>query len=323
MTREPLSPERARLQLPHTLERTQFSGLGTLYTGKVRDVYREGDRLVLVTSDRVSAFDHVLGTIPFKGQILNSIALDAFRRTEDILPNHLRDVPDPNVMVAVALAAHPVEFVVREYITGSLWRDYAAGKASYVDLPPGLTKDQKLPMGPILTPSTKADLGLHDEAVSKQDLIRRGLMSAKALEEAEEAVFALFARGRELARSRGLIMVDTKYELGRDAQGRLTLMDELHTPDSSRYWLASTYESRRASGEPPEMLDKENLRRWLMEEKGFSGHGTPPALDDPIRVDLALFYGRLHERLLGALPEVEVGPAGARIEANLRSGGYL
>lgn len=318
-----MTPELARLQLSHTLEKTAFPGLGDLYVGKVRDVYRQGHRLVLVTTDRVSAFDHVLGTIPWKGQILNAIALDAFKRTVDILPNHLEDVPDPNVMVAAALAAHPVEFVVREYITGSLWRDYAAGKAHYVKLPPGLTQNQRLPMGPILTPSTKAELGAHDEPVSKEALVQRGLISKKHLDEAEEAALALFARGRELAASRGLILVDTKYELGRDRSGRLTLMDELHTPDSSRYWLADTYSARMEAQEPPDMLDKENLRRWLMEKRGFLGHGTPPALDDEIRVDLAMFYARLHERLLSEPPKVEVGAALPRIESNLRAGGYL
>ena len=290
MNLAPLTPDLARQQLPHALAHSEFSNLGTIYSGKVRDVYRTKDRLVLVTTDRVSAFDHVLGTIPWKGQILNAIAVDAFRRTEDILPNHLLDVPDPNVMVAVALAAHPVEFVVREYITGSLWRDYEAKKAHYVELPPGLKRDQKLPMGPILTPSTKAELGQHDEPISKKDLVLRGYISEVALAEAEEAGLALFERGKELARSRGLILVDTKYELGRDERGRLTLMDELHTPDSSRYWVEESYAARVAAGESPEMLDKENLRRWLIETKGFSGHGTPPALDDQIRVDLAGFY---------------------------------
>lgn len=319
-----MTPELARAQLPHTLERTSFAGLGALYTGKVRDVYAEGDRLVLVTTDRVSAFDHVLGTIPWKGQILNAIALDAFERTKDILPNHLLDVPDANVMVATRLRAHPIEFVVREYITGSLWRDYAAGRShEYVELPPGLEKDQRLPMGPLLTPSTKAEQGLHDEPVSKEALIARGLISKKQLEEAEEAALALFARGREIAAARGLILVDTKYELGRDANDRLRLMDELHTPDSSRYWLAATYAARLAAGEPPDMLDKENLRRWLMEKRGFSGHGAPPSLDDEIRVGLALFYAELHERLLGRPPAVEVGDPLPRLEAALRRRGYL
>lgn len=318
-----MTPELARAQLVHTLERTAYEGLGALYTGKVRDVYRKAEQLVLVTTDRVSAFDHVLGTIPWKGQILNAIALDAFRRTEDILPNHLRDVPDPNVMVAEALEPHPIEFVVRAYLTGSLWRDYAAGKAHYLELPPGLERDRPLPMGPLLTPSTKAELGQHDEPVSKATLLTRGLISKRHLEEAEEAALALFARGQALARARGLILADTKYELGRDASGTLKLMDELHTPDSSRYWLADTYAARLQAGQPPDMLDKENLRRWLMEAKGFSGHGVPPALDEGIRVDLAVFYGRLHERLLGAPPAVEVGDARPRIEANLRRGRYL
>ncbi|MFO0724834.1 MAG: phosphoribosylaminoimidazolesuccinocarboxamide synthase [Myxococcota bacterium] len=317
--------ERAEAALSTTLEKTDFSSLGTLYRGKVRDVYKTGDRLVLITSDRVSAFDHVLGTIPWKGRILNEIALDGFQRTKDLVPNHVLSTPDPAVIVARAVTAYPIEFVVRGYITGSLWRDYQSGKAGAygLPLPSGMQKDQALPGAPMLTPSTKAEIGQHDEPISKAEIVRRGLMTPAALEAAEAAVIALFRRGTEIAQARGLILVDTKYELGVDSEGTLRVIDEIHTPDSSRYWVADGYEERLARAEPQKMLDKENLREWLIEKKGFSGHGTPPALDDQIRVDLALFYADLYERLLSRSFRPDERPPLARVTENLRAAGLL
>jgi phosphoribosylaminoimidazole-succinocarboxamide synthase len=308
--------DHARAQLPHTLAGTDLHGLGAKYQGKVRDVYRTNDRLVLVTTDRVSAFDHVLGTIPWKGEILNAITLDGFRHIEDLAHHHVIAAPDPNVIVARPATAYPVEFVVRGHITGSLWRDYSAGKDPYaLALPPGLQKDDALPGGPTLTPSTKAELGAHDEPVSRAEVLRRGLMTPAELDEAEALALALFRRGRDVAAARGLILVDTKYELGRDADGKLMVIDEIHTPDSSRYWIAEGSAERHARGEPQRMLDKENLREWLMNERGFSGHGTPPALDDDIRVRLAVFYAELYARLLGRPFVPTVGPVLPRVEA--------
>lgn len=316
--------ETLRAQLPHTLKETNLSGLGALYRGKVRDVYRDAGRLVLITTDRVSAFDHVLGTIPFKGQILNEMALEAFAKTQDILPNHLLDVPDPNVVVARVCQAYPVELIVRGYITGSLWRDYEAGKAGAygLDLPEGLKKDQELE-APILTPTTKAELGQHDQPISAEAIVERGLLTRAQLDEATEAAFALYARGQQVAAERGLILVDTKYELGLDPDGNLTVIDEIHTPDSSRYWMADQYEARFAAGEAQAMLDKENLRGWLIDTHGFSGHGAPPALDDDIRVTLAERYAEAYARMLGRDFEPEVGPVGPRLEQNLREAGLL
>lgn len=308
--------DHARAQLAHTLTGTDLQGLGAKYQGKVRDVYRTPERLVLVTTDRVSAFDHVLGTIPWKGEILNAITLDGFRQIEDLAHHHVISAPDPNVIVARPATAYPVEFVVRGHITGSLWRDYAAGKDPYaLALPAGLRKDAPLPSGPTLTPSTKAELGAHDEPVSPAEVLRRGLMTPAELDEAEALALALFRRGREVAAARGLILVDTKYELGRDAQGRLMVIDEIHTPDSSRYWIAEGSAERHARGEPQQMLDKENLREWLMNERGFSGYGTPPVLDDDIRVRLAVFYADLYARLLGRPFVPTVGPVLPRVEA--------
>jgi phosphoribosylaminoimidazole-succinocarboxamide synthase len=308
--------DHARAQLAHTLTGTDLQGLGAKYQGKVRDVYRTPERLVLVTTDRVSAFDHVLGTIPWKGEILNAITLDGFRQIEDLAHHHVIAAPDPNVIVARPATAYPVEFVVRGHITGSLWRDYSAGKDPYaLALPLGLKKDDALPGGPTLTPSTKAELGAHDEPVSRAEVLRRGLMTPGELDEAEALALALFRRGREVAAARGLILVDTKYELGRDAEGKLMVIDEIHTPDSSRYWIAEGSAERHARGEPQRMLDKENLREWLMNERGFSGHGTPPALDDDIRVRLAVFYAELYARLLGRPFVPTVGPVLPRVEA--------
>ena len=314
-----------RAQLPRALAATSFPTLGEMYRGKVRDVYRSPERLVIITTDRVSAFDHVLGTIPFKGEILNAIAAAGFEATRDIAPNHVISIPDPAVLVAKPLRPYPVEFVVRGYITGSLWRDYQSGRAGAygIDFPAGLRRDEQLPDGPILTPSTKAEAGLHDEPISKAEIVARGLMTAAELEAGERTALALFTRGAARAWDRGLILADTKYELGTDAEGHLTVIDEIHTPDSSRYWIADGYADRYARGEPQHMLDKEVLRQWLINERGFSGHGPLPALDDEIRVRLSLDYMALYERLLGIPYAPSDADPTARISANLAAAGLL
>jgi phosphoribosylaminoimidazole-succinocarboxamide synthase len=311
-------------QLPHTLKETHFPSLGDLYRGKVRDVYRTKERLVIITTDRVSAFDRVLGTIPYKGEILNRMAADGFQRTKDIVKNHVLSVPDPNVLVAKPVKAYPVEFVVRAYITGSLWRDFQSGKAhAYgVPFPRDLKKDQRFDR-PILTPTTKAEIGEHDQPISIEEIVARGLMTKAAWDRAEAAALRLFQRGSERAKSRGLILVDTKYELGEDEAGELTLIDEIHTPDSSRYWIASEYETRFKNGEAQAMLDKENLRGWLIEKHGFSGEGTPPALTDDIRVTLARRYFDAFQQMTGEVFEPMVGDVLGRIEENLRRADLL
>lgn len=313
-----------REQLAHTLKGTDFAGLGERYVGKVRDVYAKDDHLVLITTDRVSAFDHVLGTIPFKGEILNRMAVDAFRATEDIAKNHLIDVPDPNVVVAKKLKAYPVEMIIRQYITGSLWRDYQSGvaEAYAIELAADLKKDQRFD-APIFTPSTKAEIGTHDEPISKGEIVKRGLMTSEQLERAEATARRLFARGADRAAKRGLILVDTKYELGEDEDGELYVIDEIHTPDSSRYWIADGYAQRFAAGESQRMLDKENLRGWLIDTHGFSGHGAPPALDDDIRTTLAARYFDAYEHIVGAPFEPQIGPVEPRIRENLARAGLL
>ena len=307
-------------QLDRTVEETNFSGLGERYRGKVRDVYRTEEHLIIVTTDRVSAFDHVLGTIPFKGQILNRIAAIGFEQTADIVPNHVISVPDPNVLIARVAKPYPVEFVMRGYITGSLWRDYESGKAGAygIDFGDGLKKDQRFD-APILTPSTKAELGLHDEPISEAAIVEQGLMTADQLAQAKQVALQLFARGQERAAERGLILVDTKYEMGLDTDGKLMVIDEIHTPDSSRFWVADSYDERFAAGESQRMLDKENLRQWLITTHGFSGHGTPPALDDEIRTTLSLTYMELFERLNGTPFEPTTGDPIARMTDRLEA----
>jgi len=312
-----------REQLPHTLREFDAPELGPLYRGKVRDCYSRGDDIVMVTTDRVSAFDHVLGTIPFKGEVLSRVTSFWFEKIKDIAPTHFVGSPDPSVMVVKRAKALPVEVIIRGYISGSLWRDYQAGKAGAYGIawPGGLKKDQRL-AEPALTPSTKAQYGKHDEPISEKEIVERGLVPAATWEEATRLARRLYARGQEWAQSRGLILVDTKYEMG-IADGKLVVIDEIHTPDSSRYWIASHYEEHFAAGEDQEMLDKENIRQWLIREHGFSGQGKPPPLTDDIRVLLAAKYIEAYERLTGETFHSEVGSVEDRIRRNLRAKGYL
>jgi len=312
-----------RAQLQHTLRQIDLPALGELYRGKVRDNYGRGDRIVMITTDRVSAFDHVLGTIPFKGEVLSRLTLFWFDKVKDLAPTHLIEAPDPSVMVVKRAKALPVEIVIRGYITGSLWRDYQSGKAGAygIEWPRGLRKDQRFDEA-IITPSTKAEYGKHDEPISEREILEGKLVAPDVWREATAIARRLFARGQEWARSRGLILVDTKYEMG-VADGKLIVIDEIHTPDSSRYWVADGYEERLARGADQEMLDKENIRQWLIQEHGFSGQGKPPPLTDDVRVMLATKYIQVFERLTGMPFESSVGSVADRIVANLRAKGYL
>jgi phosphoribosylaminoimidazole-succinocarboxamide synthase len=312
-----------RAQLPHTLRQIDLPGLGQLYRGKVRDNYSRDDRIVMITTDRVSAFDHVLGTIPFKGEVLSRLTLFWFDKVKDIAPTHLIAAPDPSVMVVKRAQPLRVEIVIRGYITGSLWRDYEAGTAGTygVPFPGGLRKDQRFDE-PVITPSTKEEYGKHDEPVSEADIVSRGLVAPEIWREATAVAQRLFARGQAWARERGLILVDTKYEMG-IADGKLVVIDEIHTPDSSRYWVADGYEERFQRGADQEMLDKENIRQWLIREHGFSGHGKPPALSDDVRIMLATKYIEVYERLTGEEFKSAVGSVETRIRKNLAEQGYL
>ncbi len=321
-----LQDQQLREQLTQTLGETHFQTLGKLQRGKVRDVYRLGDdeRLLIVTTDRLSAFDRVLTTLPFKGEVLNRITAFWFRKTADVIENHLLDLPDPNVTVARRAQPLPIEVVVRGYLSGSLWRDYLSGEANAaygLSLPPGLRRDERFTT-PLVTPSTKAEGGEHDRPLSTREIVERGLLSARLWDEVQERALALFRRGQEWANTRQLILADTKYEFGLLAK-KLLLIDEIHTPDSSRFWETEGSVERFEHGEPQRMLDKENLRQWLIRERGFSGQGESPEIPDDVRLDLARTYVRAYERVTGGAFDGQVSPVGTRIEANLRKGGYL
>ena len=307
------------MTLPPPLVETHLHGAGRRARGKVRDTYATDDgRLVLVTTDRISAFDHVLRqAIPLKGQVLNRLAARVFALTEDVAPNAVLSVPDPNVTVALRCDALPVEFVVRGHLAGHAWRVYAAGgrEVCGVRLPDGLREGEALP-DPVLTPSTKAAEG-HDEDISLADIVARGVLPAETLDEAHALALAVFRRGTELARDRGLILVDTKYEFGRAPDGRLLLIDEVHTPDSSRYYLADGFEARLASGEPQRQLSKEFVREWLI-ARGFQGRTGEPLPDLPpaFVAEISARYVELYEALIGEpfVPDLHPDPE-ARVQA--------
>jgi phosphoribosylaminoimidazole-succinocarboxamide synthase len=288
----------------HTLERTDFAGLGRREEGKVRDSYIGEKRRTIVVTDRVSCFDVVVGTIPLKGQVLNQLAAFWFEKTRAIAPNHLIAVPDPNVSVVRELTVLPVEFVMRGYLTGvtstSIWTAYERGDASYCGhvLPKGLKKHERLPE-PLLTPTTKAKKGDHDAPVSRAEVLERGLVAEELYDRAAKLAAALFREGQAWAASRGLILADTKYELGVDEAGTLVVADEIHTPDSSRYWYADSYEQVMRDGGDPRALDKEYVRRWLVSECGYRGEGAPPPLPDDVRCEAAGRYIEAYERVTG------------------------
>ena len=321
MTRDEL----LRAQLPYTLQGADFPALGEHYRGKVRDNFAKDDRIVMITTDRLSAFDRVLTTVPFKGELLNRLTVFWFEKTKDVAPNHILDVPDPSVLVVRRLQPLSMEMVVRGYLTGSLWRDYQGGKGAKaygIDLPQQMRKDERFPK-PILTPSTKEAVGSHDLPISPAELVARGTLTQKQWDETAEMALALFARGQEWARQRGLILVDTKYEFGLDAQGKIWVIDEIHTPDSSRYWIAQGSEERFTRGEDQKMLDKEFFRQWLIKERGYQGDGPLPGIPDEVRAQLAGKYVELVETLTGEAPKLEPGDTRARIQKALRKRGYL
>lgn len=313
-----ISETKIRAQLDNVLNETHLPGLGELERGKVRDSYKQKGRRLIVASDRISAFDCVLGTVPYKGQVLTQLAAFWFDATRDIVQNHVLSVPDPNVMVVRECEQLPLEFVVRGYLTGvtttSAWHHYQQGVRNFCGnaLPEGLRKDQKLAQ-PILTPTTK--LEKHDRPISRDDAIREGLIDARTFDAAADICFRLFARGVEHARSRGLILVDTKYEIGR-INGEFVLSDEVHTPDSSRYWYADTYESLFAAGKDQRKIDKEYVREWLAAQ-GFRGEGTPPPLPDDVRVEAARRYIEAYETVTGATFTVTDEPVNERIRKAL------
>lgn len=304
-----------------TLDRTDLPELGEKHPGKVRDSYVKGGRRTIVVSDRVSAFDVVIGTIPLKGQVLNQMAAYWFHKLADVAPNHLIDVPDPSVSIVKECGLLPVEFVFRGYLTGStktsIWTAYDNGAREYCGhrLPDGLRRHERLPE-PLLTPTTKAEMGAHDELTSREAIIANGTMSAELYDEAERLTRSLFEAGTHLAKERGLILVDTKYELGLDENGGLVVIDEIHTPDSSRYWHLDSYDSAMSRGEDPSAIDKEYVRLWLGEQ-GYKGDGPPPALPDAVRCEAARRYVAVFEQLTGRSFEPNTEEPIGRIRSNL------
>lgn len=300
----------------------KFPNQRNLYHGKVRDVYTIGvDQLVMVATDRISAFDVVLPKgIPYKGQILNQIASKFLDATRDICPNWKTAAPDPMVTAGIACESFPVEMIVRAYLCGSSWRTYTSGQHSIcgITLPDGLIENQRF-AEPIITPTTKAVHGMHDEDISKEEILAKGLVSEEDYEQLERYSLALFRRGSEIAAERGLILVDTKYEFGKK-DGKIYLIDEIHTPDSSRYFYADGYEERFSKGERQKQLSKEFVREWLM-ENGFQGRKgeTVPEMTDEVVNNITRRYIELYENITG---EKFVGSDQTdvldRIEKNIR-----
>lgn len=316
-----IDPNDLKAQIQYCLKGTDFPTLGKKYEGKVRDNYSKDGKRTLIVTDRLSAFDRIITLIPFKGQVLNQIAQFWFEQTKDIVGNHVIEFPDPNVVIAKECEALPVEMVVRGYITGvtttSAWYNYEKGVRNFCgnELPDGLKKNQKFDE-PILTPSTKAQKGGHDESVSREQILERGVVSAEDFDYMADVALKLYKRGVEVAAKQGIILVDTKYEFGRDSEGNIVLIDEIHTPDSSRFWFADEYQERFEKGESQKKIDKEYLRQWLAGE-GFIGEGDVPEIPDDVRVETARRYIQAYELITGQTFEAEVGDANERLKNNL------
>ena len=308
--------------LNKTLNDPVLTGYGEPQKGKVRNSYVKDGIRYIVTSDRISAFDRVLGTIPFKGQVLNAVAAFWFEQTKDIVANHLIDLPDPAVMKVMDCEPMPVEMVVRAYITGStstsIWTHYQNGNRNFCGnpLPEGLKKHQKLKK-PILTPSTKAEQGDHDVSVSKEELLAMGRISEDDFETMAKMSFDLFNFGAELCAQNGLILVDTKYEFGRTKNGDIVVIDEIHTPDSSRFWQADTYQENLDAGKDPKGLDKEYVRTWLKNEKNFTGEGPVPAIPDDVKIEAAKRYLETARQVTGKEFMPDTSEPNARIARNM------
>ena len=295
--------DRISAELNNTLTETNLSAVNKR-TGKVRDQYELKDRLILVTTDRQSAFDRVLASIPFKGQVLNLTSAWWFEQTKDIIPNHVIDIPDPNATLAKKCDVFPIEFVVRGYITGStstsLWTVYNNGDREYCGniLPEGFVKNQKLESN-MLTPTTKEEH--HDRPISPNELVSEGWMTQEDWDYCSQKTLELFAFGQQKAMENGIILVDTKYEMGRDIDENIVLIDEIHTPDSSRYWIAETYDERMAAGQEPQNIDKEFLRLWFVDNCDPYNDETLPDAPVELVTELSSRYIYLYETITGGL----------------------
>ncbi|OGE26802.1 phosphoribosylaminoimidazolesuccinocarboxamide synthase [Candidatus Daviesbacteria bacterium RIFCSPHIGHO2_02_FULL_39_12] len=309
--------------LPHVLKTINLPKLGKKYSGKVRDFYILDKSRVIVTTDRQSAFDVILGHIPFKGAVLNQLAAFWFEKTGRIIPNHLISVPDPNVSIAKNCTGIPIEMIVRGYISGvtntSIWGSYQKGERVIygIKFPDGLKKNQKLPK-PVITPTTHGGgKNGHDERLTEKEILQRKIVTPKIWIQMKTAALELFAFGSKLCKKQGLILVDTKYEFGLDDERRLTLMDEIHTPDSSRFWIAKTYRDRFKKGLELENFDKEFLRLWYA-QRGYKGDGKPPEMSEQLIVDLTKRYIAVFEKITGETFQFFNYPIDKRIKNNLK-----
>jgi phosphoribosylaminoimidazole-succinocarboxamide synthase len=304
------------------LRQTNFDGLGRKIAGKVRDIYDQGDRLVLITTDRHSSFDRIIAHVPWKGQVLNQVSAYWFEKTKDIVPNHVLALPDPNVTVAKKCTLVPVEAVVRGYLTGvtdtAIWTRYGNGERTFggVVLSDGMRKNQKLPQ-PIFDPTTKE--ATHDRTLTPEQMIAEGFVTEAMFERIRQTALALFARGLEMVARNGLILVDTKYEFGTDENGDLVLIDEIHTPDSSRYWQRDSYEARLAAGEEPQYFDKEFLRLWFKEHSDPYADAKLPDAPADLVAELSRRYIQMYEQITGTKFAYGETPVLPRIERNLQS----
>lgn len=297
-----ISRQKVIQNIPLALKSVNLLKLGKKHSGKVRDSYTLDAKRIIATTDRQSAFDRILGYIPFKGQVLTKLSEFWFGKTKDIIKNHLILVPDPNVMVVKNCKVIPIEMVVRGYITGvtdtSIWGSYEKGERVIygIKFPEGLKKNQKLPQY-VITPTTKAEKG-HDERLTEKEILQRRIITPSIWGQMKKATLELFERGQKICDKAGIILVDTKYEFGLDEKEKLILVDEIHTPDSSRYWVKSTYKKKFSSGEEPESYDKEPLRIWF-KQHGFTGKGKIPKMPTSFIAKMSMLYMSIYEKVTG------------------------
>jgi len=313
-------------QLEYTLKETKFPSLGKLYRGKVRDNYIQENIRIIIATDRLSAFDRVITTIPFKGQMLNQVSSFWFEKTKDLVKNHIIEVPDPNVSVVHQCQTLPIEIIVRAYLTGTAWRNYLKGEStSGILIPKGMRKNQKL-NEILITPSTKAETG-HDIYISKEFIIKEKMVSREIYDQMEDAAIRLFQFGQNYCNKNGLILVDTKYEFG-IKDDELIVIDEIHTQDSSRFWILDSYDDKFENDEEPDILDKEIFRGWLMETypeifPDIKPDEDIPPISDEIKIELAKRYMKSYEKITGIKFKAEISEVNKRIYENLKKTNYL
>jgi len=308
-------------QLNNTVEEVDFPQLGKRYKGKVRENFidEENGTRIIISSDRLSAFDRVITTIPFKGQLLNQMSTFWFEQTKDIINNHIIEVLDPNVVKVHECKSLPIEMIARAYITGSAWRAYQKGESvSGVKFPEGLKNYEKFPEV-ILTPTTKAPIGEHDLPISKEEIIAQGLVDEEIYNDIEKKTLKIFNFASEHCAKNNLILVDCKFEFGTTPNGEVVLIDEIFTPDASRFWIKDTYSEKFAKGEEPDILDKEFFRQWLIKEKNYMGDGEIPTIPDDIKIEFVKRYVKSYEMITGKkfVPVIE-GKVIDRIKKNLK-----